>query len=241
MSRRIHNGFTLIELLVVIGIIALLISMLLPALGRAREAANTVACKSNLRQMGIAMQMYIGANKGWLFSARSDAGGGDYWCEYLAELNLEQGFKNVLGAQEPKKTGLFKCPSFTVPAPPNDYLTFGYGFNLYLTFVPTFAGNAAGGDCFFKATHLRPTNYLIGDTDIWPGNGTIYMYAGVFTGPPYCNVSQRHSSSKLAKGKGKGNMLFLDGHVESVSPLESYRLNGVVNTPAWEQNWSRKY
>jgi len=239
MSGTIRKGFTLIELLVVIGIIAVLISMLLPALGRARESANAVSCASNLRQMGIAMGMYISANKGWAPSARSDDGGGDYWCEFLAEY-LEAGFKNVLGAQEPKKTGVFKCPSYTLLPPPNDYFGFGYGFNLYLTFVPTFVGNAAGGDCFFKANQLKPTNYLIGDTDIWPGNGTIYMYPAVFTGPPYCNVSTRHSSSKLAKGKGKGNMLFIDGHVGLVSPLESYRLNGVVNTPGWEQNWSRK-
>src|SRR5947199_5319939 len=149
MSPTIRKGFTLIELLVVIGVIALLISMLLPALARARESANTVACASNLRQMGIAMGMYISANKGWAPSARSDAGGGDYWCEFLAEY-LEAGFKNVPGAQEPKKTGIFKCPSYTVPPFPNDYFTFGYGFNLYLTFVPTFVGNAAGGDCFLK-------------------------------------------------------------------------------------------
>jgi len=240
MSRTIRKGFTLVELLVVIGIIAVLISFLLPALGRARESANAVACASNLRQMGIALGIYMTHSKGWIPSARSDDGGGDYWCEYLAEY-LEAGFKNVLGAQEPKKTGVFKCPSYTVPPPPNDYFALGYGFNRYLTFEPSYIGNALGGDCFLKVNHLRSTNYIIGDTDAWAGNGTIYMWAGTSTGPPFCNISQRHSSSKLGKtGKGKGNMLFIDGHVDPVSPLESYRLNGVVNTPGWEQNWSRK-
>lgn len=64
VSKRKREAFTLVELLVVIGIIALLISILLPTLGRARMAANTVKCAANLRSILQGMQIYASQNNG---------------------------------------------------------------------------------------------------------------------------------------------------------------------------------
>jgi prepilin-type N-terminal cleavage/methylation domain-containing protein/prepilin-type processing-associated H-X9-DG protein len=66
IPMRQSSGFTLVELLVVIGIIALLISILLPALNKARQSGTSVQCESNLRQMGQAIVMYTGDFQGSL-------------------------------------------------------------------------------------------------------------------------------------------------------------------------------
>jgi prepilin-type N-terminal cleavage/methylation domain-containing protein len=66
MKRPNTKAFTLVELLVVIGIIAILIGFLMPALKRAREAAVQTSCASNLHQIAILFQMYTNEGKGWV-------------------------------------------------------------------------------------------------------------------------------------------------------------------------------
>jgi prepilin-type N-terminal cleavage/methylation domain-containing protein len=62
---RIRRAFTLVELLVVIGIIAVLISVLLPTLAQARKASQRTVCLSNMRQLAQALVLYTNANRGW--------------------------------------------------------------------------------------------------------------------------------------------------------------------------------
>ncbi|ARN57990.1 type II secretion system protein [Sedimentisphaera salicampi] len=76
------SGFTLIELLVVISIIALLMAILMPALGKAREQAQRVVCKSNIKQVGTAMNLYSMDNEDKFASMSWQSG--DYWFQKIS-------------------------------------------------------------------------------------------------------------------------------------------------------------
>ncbi len=85
-ARPRRVGFTLIELLVVISILTLLVAILLPALAKARKAAESTKCMINLRQVGVAMHVYASDNKGFLPPRQGSAaynGGTPYWGQIL--------------------------------------------------------------------------------------------------------------------------------------------------------------
>jgi prepilin-type N-terminal cleavage/methylation domain-containing protein/prepilin-type processing-associated H-X9-DG protein len=79
-----RRGFTLVELLVVIGIIAVLVGVLLPALSKARQQAMLVQCQSNMRQWGLGLQMYVNENSGQLPLRVPDGTATEYFGPSLA-------------------------------------------------------------------------------------------------------------------------------------------------------------
>ena len=103
-NRHDTSRFTLIELLVVIAIIAILASMLLPALQGARERAVATTCKNNLRQVTLSIQMYANDNNG-IFPNQQ----GPRWSEYL----VENGYIDDAGGVSSGPKEILWCPKFS--------------------------------------------------------------------------------------------------------------------------------
>jgi general secretion pathway protein G len=146
MMRKLR-GFTLVELLVVIGIIALLISILMPVLSSARRQSNSVKCLSNLRQIGLAFQTYAVENKGMWPVAVHEVGNGQYpvpeehrWPDMIAPyVSSTQQFKYDDLEEIRKNSVIWGCPEWTKtdeydPTNFADRVRVGYGMNYYCTY-----------------------------------------------------------------------------------------------------------
>lgn len=147
INKNIHrlaiHAFTLIELLVVISIVALLISILLPALSGAREMAQSLQCKNNLRQYALGVHLYAQDNEDWIPPFEHNDIEDNQWSIMLGPY--------VSGNKDLRKSPLWYCPNFELIKN-----TVSYGIN------ENFAGNRSEGG--FKLEQVRQlTTILFGD------------------------------------------------------------------------------
>lgn len=214
LSTGTRRGFTLIELLVVIAIIAILAAILFPVFARAREAARQTSCRSNLKQIGTALQMYRGDYDELMPPLSYGDGTGPY---AMPDPNAAGGpyvlWHHVLHPYV-KNFGLFNCPSNKFTAPTLPYAgqyeaNIGYGLN---PFVGGIADAQVGrvSDVIMGADsrYYRVQPHLNDIPNPTASNGTCV------TTPMY----PIHN--------GMANTLYYDGHVKSIKPQSVYQLGG---------------
>jgi len=204
MRKATH--FTLIELLVVISIIAILASLLLPALRNAKEKGKDIMCKSNMKQCGFAMQSYIGDSNGILVlsSYTGVAGSSKAWVQYL---NGDIGGDVYLS-----KNDVAVCPSFY----PERYIgrSYTYGCHMSTTYLQGLflpPGYASGPFIKVSAVSSPGSLWILGDSvanwsslSRWAQGYLIYDVPDGSN----CGLHIRHFNG--------ANFLFLDGHVNGV-------------------------
>ena len=227
-NRGSPRGFSLVELLVVIGIIALLISIMLPSLCASKERANRVKCASNLRQIGVGMRLYANDNKGQFPRTVMNTAGNlvaftrpdatDPFGDARPDNNDVTAALFLLVRNADLSPDVFLCPSsdgergiLTVPATSRSNfgkkeLTFGVAWPYPLTDLGQRGYKWKGGafdPTFAIAADISPG--LVGPNDT-------NLYAARFPdGVPQTTLRLMSSLNHEREGQ---NCLFADGHVE---------------------------
>jgi prepilin-type processing-associated H-X9-DG protein/prepilin-type N-terminal cleavage/methylation domain-containing protein len=225
-NSKAKSAMTLVELLVVIAIIAVLAALLLPSLTRSKATAQSIACKSNLRQLGIYLQMYLSANHCYPVNGRNDtrpasrADSAIFWTGKLAreEFGVSQPTTNFF------QEGVWRCPSavwsvsMLVGAAHGNTELLNYGYN-----DDRYNGNSlkAPDKMFGLQGHYSlKTKYIssIAESEVVSSSDMMAIGDG-FEGNGLLQRSPidfyKEWGNILARHEGSANVVFCDGHVES--------------------------
>ncbi|QOV90791.1 DUF1559 family PulG-like putative transporter [Humisphaera borealis] len=211
-------GFTLVELLVVIGIIALLISILLPSLSRAREAGNRTKCLSNLRQLGMAFTMYCNDNKQQYPRPAGGVAGGlpEDWVHWEAARKLEDS-RIAPYISRPMNPEVLRCPSDTLESHKTAY-KYSYSVNFNICRI--------SGNKTLKTTQVRSPSdkiLIVEESSETVDDGCWAWQAELGRGKNV--ISARHDrqyEDSTDFTKGRANVAFCDGHAEFISRSDSF-------------------
>ena len=226
-------AFTLVELLVVIGIIALLIAILMPALSNARRGATRLQCSSNMRQIGLALQMYVNEFNGKYPNRRAVSAeypSGTDRLSWRTLIHPYMGTKEVLECPD--------NPDRDKPSADDDEPTafnisyacnFNWGANTNTDPNPLAAiGKGVFGNQLspgVKAVQVRGASETIAVVEVHGvpfTNFVVDFVGGAYQGYKY------YEGTLFTGHKGASNYLFCDGHVEALTPLQT-----IANTNMW--------